>query len=195
MAAASTVASTPSVATPPPAVRPPFDIVTALEDIVRHADPLMSVNILPSKSKVVFGKDKLQFRVKSSESGYVYVYLAGTDAAHFYLLFPNAIDRDNRIEADKVIELPRKGWQITAGGPAGVDHIVTVVSPVPRDLTAIGLKASDTIPEFDLELAKTRWAQHQGSGSPFVGPAQCPAGQPCEQRYGASLVRIEEVDR
>ncbi|MBP7484296.1 MAG: protein kinase [Aquabacterium sp.] len=195
MAAASTVASTPSVATPPPAVRPPFDIVTALEDIVRHADPLMSVNILPSKSKVVIGKDKLQFRVKSSESGYVYVYLAGTDAAHFYLLFPNAIDRDNRIEADKVIELPRKGWQITAGGPAGVDHIVTVVSPVPRDLTAIGLKASDTIPEFDLELAKTRWAQHQGSGSPFVGPAQCPAGQPCEQRYGASLVRIEEVDR
>ncbi|MGE5451949.1 MAG: protein kinase domain-containing protein [Acidobacteriota bacterium] len=187
-ASASTGATTVSVA------RPPFTPIAALEDIVRHADPLMSVNILPNKSQVVIGQDKLLFRVKSSEPGYVYVYLAGTDDAHFYLLFPNAIDRNNHIEADREIELPRKGWHITAGGPPGVDHIVTIVSPHPRDLTAIGLKASDTIPEFDLDQAKSLWAQ-AGGESPFVGPALCEGGQTCEQRYGASLVRIEEVNR
>ncbi len=192
--AASTVsASASGSATSTPAARPPFSPIAALEDIVRHADPLMSVNILPNKSQVVIGQDKLLFRVKSSEPGYVYVYLAGTDDAHFYLLFPNAIDRNNHIDADKQIELPRKGWHITAGGPAGVDHIVTIVSPTPRDLTTIGLKASDTIPEFDLDLAKDLWAKHSGTDSPFVGPALCETGQTCEQRYGASLVRIEEV--
>jgi hypothetical protein len=56
--------------------------------------------------------------------------MAGTDAAHFYLLFPNAIDRDNRIEADKVIELPRKGWQITAGGPAGAQAVHSTANPI-----------------------------------------------------------------
>ncbi|MDE2593614.1 MAG: protein kinase [Burkholderiales bacterium] len=190
---ASTSASGLTTSAPP--ARPPFTPVAALEDIVRHADPLMSVNILPNKSQVVIGQDKLLFRVKSSEPGYVYVYLAGTDDAHFYLLFPNAIDRNNHIDADRQIELPRKGWHITAGGPPGVDHIVTIVSPTPRDLTAIGLKASDTIPEFDLDLAKDLWAKHPGTDSPFVGPALCEAGQTCEQRYGASLVRIEEVVR
>ncbi len=193
--ATSTSANTAS-ATPPamPAQRDPFTIVAALEDIVRNADPLMAVNTLTDKSQLLIGKDKLLFQVKSSVPGYLYVYLAGTDQNHFYLLFPNALDKNNRIEADKLVELPRKGWHITAGGPPGVDHIVTMVSPFPRDLSALHLNTTDTIPEFDMVQAARLWAEHQGPGSPFVPPALCDnTTTPCDQRYGATLIHIEEV--
>jgi hypothetical protein len=178
-----------------PATRDPFTIVGALEDIVRNADPLMAVNTITNKSQILIGKDRLLFQVKSSVPGYLYVYLAGTDANHFYLLFPNGLDRNNRIEANKLVELPRKGWHITAGGPAGMDHIVTLVSPNPRDLDRLALSTQDAIPEFDIGKATQAWNEHKGPGSPFVPPALCEGGAAatCDQRYGASLVHIEEV--
>lgn len=194
-ASVAAASSTAAPATPPamPAQRDPFTIVAALEDIVRSADPLMSVNTLTDKSQLLIGKDKLLFEVKSSIPGYLYVYLAGTDQNHFYLLFPNALDKNNRIEANKLVQLPRKGWHITAGGPAGVNHIVTMVSPFPRDLGKLGLNMADTIPEFDMAQAAKAWSEHKGPGSPFVPPALCEGASPCEQGYGASLVHIEEV--
>jgi serine/threonine protein kinase len=191
---AGTMAPSTSAARAP---RPPFSIAAALEDIVRHADPLMAVNTLTNKSQLTIGRDKLLFQVKSSVPGYLYVYLAGTDQSHFYLLFPNALDKRNHIEANTLVELPRKGWHITAGGPPGVNHIVTVVSPHPRDLGQLGLNTKDSIPEFDIAQATRLWASYLGAGSPFVGAAQCegtPASAPCEQGYGASLVHIEEVN-
>jgi hypothetical protein len=174
-------------------VREPFTIVAALEGIVRGADPLVSVNTITDKSQLLIGKDKLLFQVKSSEPGYLYVYLAGTDQSHMYLLFPNALDKANRIEANKLVALPRKGWHITAGGPAGVNHIVTVVSPVERDLSQLGLNMQDSIPEFDMGKAKAMWEAATGTGSPFVGAPLCKDKTPCDTRYGASLVHIEEV--
>jgi serine/threonine protein kinase len=190
---ASSVVATP----PPPPPAAPFSIVTALQDIVRNADPLLGVNALADKSAIVIGSDKLQFRVKSSESGYVYVFLAGTDNNHLYLLFPNAIDKNNRIEANKELLLPRKGWQITAGGPPGTNHIVTVVSRQARDFSEAGLSASkDDIPEFDLSKAEQLWAARANPrANPFVGQPAC-VGQPgCDATYGASLLTIEEVAR
>ncbi len=177
---------------PPPAE--PFGIVTAMQNIVRRADPLLGVNALADKSTLTIGSDKLQFRVKSSEAGYVYVFFAGTDKGHMYLLFPNALDKNNRIEANQEMLLPRKSWNITAGGPPGTNHIVTMVSRQPRDFAQAGLRqANEEIPEYDLVLAEKLWAARTGSESPFVGKAVCPAGTPCESTYGATLLTIEEV--
>lgn len=194
----------PVVTAPPPPVRTeapkpppvPFGIVTALQDIVRHADPLLGVNALADKSALNIGVDKLQFRVKSSAAGYVYVFLAGTDKSHMYLLFPNEIDKDNRIEVNKEMLLPRKGWQITAGGPPGTNHIVTMVSRQPRDFAQAGLRqAKEEIPEFDLAQAERLWAARTSGENPFVGKAVCAAGAECDTTYGATLLTIEEVAR
>jgi len=190
------VVAPPPVAPPPPPPAIPFGIVTALQDIVRHADPLLGVNALADKSALTIGADKLQFRVKSSEAGYVYVFLAGTDKSHMYLLFPNAIDKNNRIEANEEMLLPRKGWQITAGGPPGTNHIVTMVSRSARNFSMSSMRASkDDIPEFDLAHAEGLWATRTAQGNPLVGQPTC-LGQPaCDGTYGASLLTIDEVAR
>lgn len=144
---------------------------------------------------MVIGRDQLQFRVSSSEAGYLYVFLGGTDKSHFYLLFPNGIDDDNRIAADTVVTLPRPGWRITAGGPAGVNHLVAIVSREPRDFSGLGLDTKELIPEFDLPTARRLWNNRTGAATPFVGKAVCTRAGDCDQRYGATLLRIEEVDR
>jgi serine/threonine protein kinase len=180
---------------PPPAV--PFGLVTALQDIVRHADPVLGVNALADKSQLRIGSDRLQFRVKSSEAGYLYVFLAGTDKTHFYLLFPNELDKNNRIELNREVVLPRAGWHITAGGPPGTDHIVAMVSRKPRDMAGIGVKkAGDQIPEIDLGLAEQLWSARQPGESPFAGKPVCEAGEsPCDGSYGATLLVIDEVKK
>lgn len=203
IATAAPVASPASVVPPlpvPPAAearpaRAAFGPVAALEDIVRHGDPLISVNTIADKERIVIGADRMQFRVKASEAGHLYVFLVGTDQAHLQLLFPNALDQNNRIAADTLLTLPRKGWQITAGGPVGVNHIVTMVSREPRDFSAAGLKAGESIPEFDLAALQRAWADAAGASTPWFGEPRCAAtgGRACDGRFGASMIRIEEV--
>lgn len=203
IARAAPVASPASVVPPlpvPPAAearpaRAAFGPVAALEDIVRHGDPLISVNTIADKERIVMGADRMQFRVKASEAGHLYVFLVGTDQAHLQLLFPNALDQNNRIAADTLLTLPRKGWQITAGGPVGVNHIVTMVSREPRDFSAAGLKAGESIPEFDLAALQRAWADAAGASTPWFGEPRCAAtdGRACDGRFGASMIRIEEV--
>ena len=190
-------AALPSV-TPPPAAavapaRAPFSVIAGLEDIVRHSDPSISVNTSADKEPIVIGVDRMQFRVQSSEAGYLYVFLAGTDEAHLQLLFPNSLDQNNRIAADTVVTLPRKGWQITAGGPPGADHIVTMVSREPRDFSAARLQQGETIPEFDLTVLQRAWTGPSGSATPWVGEVRCVDGRTCDRRFGASMLRIEEM--
>lgn len=175
------------------AARPAFGTVAVLEDIVRHADPRIAVQAAADKASLVIGRDRMSFRVKASEPGYLYVFLSGTDQQHLSLLFPNAIDADNRIEANADVVLPRKGWQITAGGPAGTNHLVTMVSRQPRDFGGAGLRMGETIPEFDLPALRQVW---NGAGAaPGAGEARCGERARCDGRYGATLIRIEETAR
>jgi hypothetical protein len=107
-----------------------------------------------------------------------------------------AIDKNNRVEANKEMLLPRKGWQITAGGPPGTNHIVTMVSRQPRDLSQAGLRSSkEEIPEFDLTQAQAMWATRAGNDNPFVGKAVCASGAPCDSSFGATLLTIDEIDK
>ena len=193
------VAPSPPGATVAPAPVEPvaFSVIAALQDIVDRSDPQLVVTAVSDKSTVTIGKDLLRFRVKSSESGYLYIFFGGTDKSHFNLLFPNQLDKNNRIEAGRDVVLPRKEWEIVAGGPAGTNHIVALVSRRERDLAATGLlRSTDAIPEYDLALSAQRWAQRpagpQGGASPFIGKALCSTA-PCDETYGAKLMEITEV--
>jgi hypothetical protein len=186
------------VPAPASAAPVPFSVLAALHDIVQGSDPGVQVDVRADKPTLRIGHDALRLRVRSSQAGYLYVYTGGTEKSHFYLLFPNGIDRNNRIAAGQELVLPRPSWSITAGGPAGVSQIVVVVSRSRRDLSTTGIKeAGRDIPEFDLEEAVRRWAGRDGaSASPFVGGVECrgDAGNfVCAEGYGAQMIEVQEV--
>ena len=187
-------APTPSL--PPAGASEPFSLVSALHDIVKRGDPSLAVNATAEKSTLAIGRDQLRLRIKSSQAGYLYLFLAGTDKNHFYLLFPNQRDANNRVADNQEIAVPRPGFSFEAAGPPGTNHIVAMVSRRERDLSGTGLRriVSGEIPEFDLAVAKQRWTEQAGSMNPFVGKAICPKDSRCDERYGATLIEIEEVN-
>jgi hypothetical protein len=121
--ASDTPQASPASAVPTPVANPapsqPFSVLAALQDIVDRADPALAVYASVEKPTLVIGKESLRFRVRSSEPGHVYVFSSGTDKRHFHLLFPNRLDKLNRVEPGAELILPRKGWEITAAGPPG----------------------------------------------------------------------------
>jgi hypothetical protein len=124
------------------------------------------------------------------------VLLSGTDKSHFYQLFPNGIDRQNRIAAHQELILPRKGWHITAGGPPGVNHLLVMVAKSPRDFSVfVQRKPRGDIPEFDLAQAQWLWQGRSArQSSLFAGQLRCPnGGMECDPAYGAALLEIEEL--
>ena len=90
-----------------------------------------------SKAQLKIGQDTMDFSVKSDKAGYVYVALAGSDNKSVYLLFPNDLDQDNKIEAGQALQLPRANWRVNAAGPAGNDNLLVLVTDGPRDLSKL----------------------------------------------------------
>jgi hypothetical protein len=196
-------ASPVSAATPAPAsvttvVQPPqpraFDPVQVLDEVFQGRDRDHAVVVALERAQVRIGKDPLRFTVRTSRPGYVYLLMVGTDRAHFNLLFPNAIDRDNRIGAGRDLALPRAGWALVPEGPPGTNHLVAIVSEAPRDFRAAGLRDAAPFAEFPLDVAQARYAEHSGEIPLFAGRATCEAGTSrCPESFGAAVFSIEEV--
>jgi hypothetical protein len=177
----------------------PFEPVAALDAIVAGASPARSAVVELDKSRVVIGRDSFKLSVRASHAGYVYLYMVGSDGKDFWLLFPNTVDRDNAIGAGQTMQLPGskagKGrWRMDAGGPAGTDHLLVMVSDVPRRFEAAGLTPSDLFAEFPIARAAQLQRVHSGKAPLFAGTPDCTAA-PCSQEYAATAFTIEEVAR
>ena len=182
--ASATPTPSPVATTAPSAV---FDPARMLSEVVNAADPQVQVSVEVAQQRLLIGRDFLSFNVRSPQAGFVYVLTLDAERKHLSLLFPNSIDKKNRIEADKPLKLPRKGWPIQAQGPVGNDQFVVIVSEQERDFTAAGLQKSDSIPEFNLEQAQAAM-KNQPPGVPLF------AGQGAG-RYGAAAFTIEEFKK
>jgi len=170
----------------------PFDPVAALDAVHAGADPARQVTVKVDNDRVRIGQDKLRFSVTSSHAGYVYVHMVGTNRADFHMLFPNGLDRENRIAAGATLTLPRPTWPIEAGGPAGTDHFVVMVSEAPRDFQAAGLAEGNPFAAFPVARAAELLRAHTGAAPLFAGVPAC-AAAPCPQAYGAASFAIDEV--
>jgi len=172
---------------------PPAPSVAAVLDRIESAgDPAWQVTVSAEQSRLRIGRDRLRMRIASSRPGYVYVLMAGTDGSHLYMLFPNALDRQNRLGPGLSLSLPQPGWAVMAGGPPGTDRILTLVSDRPRDMTEAGLRPGQPFSEFDVPtLLKAMAAGGVGS---VLGTPACPPGEkgPCSG-FGAAQLRIEEA--
>ena len=179
--------------TPPPVAAPP-EPVSFLQAAFQGRDRGRRVDVEVNRSRVRIGRDKPSFRVRSSDSGYLYVFMVGTDSEHLIVLFPNRIDGDNRISADAPLTLPRSGWSFIAGGPAGTNHLLALVSDAPRDFSSGGVEHGEPFDEFPLGRIAELSARRGGERGFIVGEADCAGAGACNDAYGATLFSIEEID-
>jgi hypothetical protein len=148
---------------------------------------MRKLEIKLAKKTLKINQDYLDLQIKSSHDGYLYLVLLGSDKKSFYMLYPNKLDGNNRIQAGKTINLPNQTWQIKAAGPAGVDHILVLVADSERDLKALEALGTD-------------------KNSPFVYALNNPFGRGAvinyltgkspdgiSERYAAQIITVTEV--
>lgn len=181
--------STPApVAPSPPAV---FDASRSLKDIVSGASADYAVSAKPTKAEVQIGKDRLEFQVQSSKAGFVYVYYLSSNN-EMYLLFPNALDKRNKIEAGATLSLPRASWSMDAGGPAGTDEFVVLVSEHERDLKTTGIQYDGVFGQFSTKILAALEVGRPAGQPMLVGSPICEGTAPCKDQYGANSFKITE---
>lgn len=171
----------------------------ALQQLFEQRDAKRRVTVTPTKDRLVIGQDFLEFSVKSERAGFLYVALAGSDNQSLYLLFPNDLDQNNRIEAGQTVQLPRPNWRARAAGPAGKDSLLVLVTDAPRDLTALGgRKAGPFVSSLNDASGRARLGALMTTSQMVVSQAcQTAAARQsnplCSDAYGAALLSIEEV--
>ncbi|APA87481.1 DUF4384 domain-containing protein [Paraburkholderia sprentiae WSM5005] len=171
----------------------PFTPASELDRIVTLADPLIQVTATPRSPSATIGKDYLQFRLDSNRAGYVYVFMVDPDG-QYLMLFPNGLDRNNRIAAGQTLSLPRASWPMLAGNPPGPNHFLTMVSTTPRDFSDGGLKSAAPFQSFPADAQQQAAARRGPRYSPFAGKPRCPAGTAdCAGAFGAATFTIDAV--
>jgi hypothetical protein len=164
-------------------------------------DAKRKVNVQLSKPRLKIGEDALEMNVNSDRGGYVYVAMAGSDNKSLYLLFPNDLDQNNRIEAGKPMALPRPNWRVRAGGPAGTDHLLVLVTDGPRDLSSMAGNAANKAGPFVQSLNNAQGRAQLGalmSTSRIVTSQECNnaaqrrSNPQCSDAYGAVMLSVEE---
>lgn len=174
----------------------PLDPVRALEVIFNARNRDHAVNVSIEKAQVIINKGQLHFKIRSAKPGYVYILAVGTNNLDFMLFFPNTRDKNNRIAANQQIELPRKEWEMIAGGPPGTNHFVAIVSDEPRDFSKIGLQASGIFGAFSSDRTTELYRSYKGAVPFFAGETICTSdsAEICSESYGAVLFSIEEIE-
>lgn len=184
--------------TPAAAVKPAP--LAALNDIYHSRDDRRLVTLTTDKPTLKIGRDSIGFTLTAREGGYVYLLMVGSDGQTFDLLFPNAFDRNNVIEAGATLRLPRTSWQLAAEGPPGKDTLLAIVTDNPRDFGAAGLKPSGPFSVVEALAAKDIQLVTAGAAKPPAEECSDPSSlrniavkKRCSTAYGAALLTVEEV--
>jgi serine/threonine protein kinase len=172
----------------------PFSPGHMLDEIFEGRNREHAVTASVEKAQVRIGRDSLRFNISSSKPGHVYVLVIGTNRSDFYLLFPNAVQKDNRIDPGQSLKLPSSKWPMTAHGPAGTNEFVAIVSEEPRDFGELQPAPEDIFKKFPLDLGAKLYRDYSGTSPLFAGKAVCASGAQCSDSYGATIFSIEEID-
>ena len=192
-AAEGPTAATSSPSLPAAQLAPVPDPTAVLRALYEIRDRDWAVSVHVDRTPVRIGRDRPSFRVTSAAAGYVYVYRLGTDSGDLAMLFPNAIDRANRIGKNGTLALPRKGWRLVADGPPGTNYLLVLASASPRDFASAGIRNGDPFDDFPLQRIAEIARAGDGNLGFVAGTATC-ASEPCDRRFGAALATIEQVE-
>ncbi|MGJ7614509.1 MULTISPECIES: protein kinase domain-containing protein [unclassified Variovorax] len=184
----------PPPAPPPPPPPTPRTPTESLQSLAAGAAAGFDVTAAPKKPEVAIGKDRLAFEVRSKREGFVYVFLLSS-GGEMFLLFPNLLDKYNKIAAGGALSLPRASWPMDAGGPAGTDQFAVLVSEHERDFSAAGVRNDGVFPVFPLPVLAALEAARGTGPSPLLGKPVCgpgAPGAPCNDVYGVANFKIVE---
>ena len=171
----------------------------ALRQMFDQRDAKRKVNVSLAKTQLKIAQDTLDISVQSDKAGYVYVALAGSDNKSVYMLFPNDLDQNNKIEAGQILQLPRANWRVKAAGPAGTNKLLVFVADGPRDLSQLG---GAKVGPFSSSLNDAEGRAKLGG---LMGTSRLVTSQACEtvgnrknnslcsDAFGAAMVSVEEI--
>ena len=185
------VAQAPALPPPPPPPAVPRTPRQSLQALADGATPGFGVTAKASKAEVQIGKDKLAFDISSQRDGFVYVFLLSSGGEMFQL-FPNLLDKYNKITAGASLSLPRASWPMNAGGPPGVNHFAVLVSEHERDFSEAGVQTEGVFPQFPVNVLTALEAARGNGASPLLGKPVCAPGAPCKDVYGVGHFQIVE---
>lgn len=204
-APATTTAETPpappaAAPAPPPAApletapRPsePQPLAQALAAVVAGSDNAFGLKVDKVRTPLTIGRDALSFSLHSQRSGLLYVLLWDKASNRLAQIFPNDLDRQNKVVAGKPFTFPRPDWAYEADPPQGDWEVLTIVSEAPRDFTTLGLtahQAGDSLPQASVEAALGK----AGGGTALAGEARCPDGGACPAAYAAARFTVAET--
>lgn len=174
---------TPPVAAPEPMLAS----LATLTDIEQQRDPRIVLDVKLSKPVLKIGKDALDLSIKSSHDGYIYLVLLGSDRKSFYVLYPNGLDKDNRIKAGQTRKLPRPDWQLEAAGPPGTDHLLVMVASSPRMIDRLAMTEPSATNPFTFALNEI------GGRAALINFLVHNKDGEGSERFGAKLLTLKEV--
>lgn len=162
---------TPSGIAPAPTEAPPtYDQLLARLVMLHQQDPPFKLKVWTDKSSYAVG-EKVMFSVEAERDCYLTLIDIGT-SGNLTVLFPNAYDRNNRIQAGRRYEIPGAsyGFDIHVGGPPGIERVKAIATTQPftlfenMDLSQgfFGLTrdSAETLRDFKLsprQVAPTQW--------------------------------------
>ena len=182
--------------TPAPPTAAPVraaDIDDVVKEIYQQRDAKWTVRAVSGSNRVRIGDLMPAWSITSDRDGFVYVVMVGSDRQSLYLLFPNDLDRSNRITAQTAMTIPRQQWDLRAGGPAGDDEILVIVTDGPRDLSALaGTRTVNFTKPLTDAAGRAQLQQVFGTNS-RAGTA-CTSRIGCSDAFGAAVLTVREHD-
>ncbi|MCW3480583.1 caspase family protein [Neisseriaceae bacterium JH1-16] len=147
------------------------------------------------------GRDTLALSITAPQDGYLYIALAGSDNKSLYLLYPNKLDVNNVIKAGQTVQLPRKEWQVDAGGPAGRDSLLVMVTDSPRQLNQLKAESAGPFMQTLLDNQGRSLLQQVLATSANTRNAECTAtlrnlqvSKRCSDAFASALLQLQEVN-
>ncbi len=181
-----------------PAAPPELTGEQALRQLFSQRDAKRKVQVNVAKSRLKIGQDVLDMSVQSDRAGYVYVAMIGSDNKSTYLLFPNDLDQNNKIEAGQKLALPGPNWRVRASGPAGTDNLLVMVADGPRDLMQLPGKAGPFVASLNDAEGRAKLGALMSTSRAVTSQA-CSSDASrknnplCSDAFGAAMVSVEEV--
>lgn len=178
-------------AAPPPLRSIPLEDAFAATVAGSGHDFALSIDGI--KTPLTIAHDPLSFVLQSARGGYLYVLLWDKAAEQLSQIFPNALDKDNRIVAGRPVKFPRPAWAYEADPPMGPWSVMVIVSESPRHFPYLTGTEADGAIGARQEIAEKALADMGSGGTALTGETRCPAGQGCSQAYAAVSFVVEEA--